>query len=142
MIGAAMIRNLLLACAAVLLLSGTAGADWNPEVLGRENDLQFLTVAPDEGEHWSTVWLVLVDGQIFVRLGNRAADRVRNSTRWPYVDVRIGDETFQNVRVEPTPQMETRVADAMAEKYWMDVLFRYIPHPLTARLVPADPVAP
>jgi hypothetical protein len=141
MIGATMVRTLLLGCASVLFLAATARADWNPEVLGRENTLQFSTVSPDDGEHWSTVWLVLVDGQIFVRLGDRAADRMRNSTRWPYVDVRIGDETFENVRVEPTPQMEGHVADAMAEKYWMDILFRHIRHPLTARLAPAEPGA-
>ena len=133
-----MLRTILLGCACVLLFSATARADWNPEVLGRESTLEFLTVSPDDGEHWSTVWLVLVDGQIFVRLGTRAADRARNSTRWPYVDVRIGNESFENVRVEPTPQMEGRVADAMAEKYWMDLLFGYLSHPLTARLVPAD----
>jgi uncharacterized membrane protein YqiK len=55
------------------------------------------------------------------------------------VDVRIGTDTFANVRVEPTPQMAERVAEAMGEKYWSDVFIRYFPHPLTARLVPGDP---
>lgn len=130
---------LVFAIALVLIPTTPARADWNPESIARHGTLELLTVLPDEGEHWSTVWLVVVDGQVFVRLGNRAADRMRNSSRWPYVDVRIGDEIFANVHIEPTPQMQERVATAMAEKYWFDLFVRYLPHPLTARLMPADP---
>jgi len=132
-------RTALAAALVTLVLAAGARADWNPEALATQGTLELLTVVPDEGEHWSTVWLVVIDGQVFVRLGNRAADRVRNSTRWPYVDVRIAGDVFPNVRVEPTPQMAERVAAAMGEKYWFDVVFRHLPHHLTARLVPGDP---
>jgi hypothetical protein len=123
----------------LLFAAGTRAEEWNPQRFADHDVLEMLTVDADDGEHWSKVWLVVVDGQIFVRLGERAAGRVQGSTRWPYVDVRIGDDVFRNVRVEPTPQLEDRVAEAMAEKYWFDVFVRHLAHPLTARLVPADP---
>ena len=30
-------------------------ASWDPQTLGRENTLEFLSVGPQEGEHWSRV---------------------------------------------------------------------------------------
>ena len=133
-------RNTVASTLAMLLLSAAvAFAQWSPERLSEEDTLEFLSVDPEDGEHWSTVWLVVVDGQVFIRLGSRAADRLQGSTRWPFTDVRIDDEVFHNVRVEPTPQLETRVAEAMADKYWSDVLVRHMAHPLTARLMPAEP---
>jgi hypothetical protein len=35
-----------------------------------------------------------------------------------------------------TPDMKEKVATAMADKYWMDVLIRHESHPMVARLVP------
>jgi hypothetical protein len=40
------------------------------------------------------------------------------------------------VKVVEMPDMEERVAAAMAEKYWMDILIRHEAHPMVARLVP------
>ena len=120
------------------LIASSVAAEWNPERFAGEETLQFLTVAADGDEHWSTVWLVVLDGQVYVRLGTRAADRFNTSTRSPLVDVRIGDETFHNVRFDPAPEMVDRVAAAMAEKYWFDVIAKRMAHPLTARLVAQD----
>jgi hypothetical protein len=120
-----------------LIASGVA-AEWNPERFAGQETLQFLTVSADGDEHWSTVWLVVLDGQVYVRLGTRAADRFNSSTRAPLVDVRIGEETFHNVRFDPAPDMADTVATAMADKYWFDVIAKRMAHPLTARLVAQD----
>ena len=127
-----------LALTALPLLASSVAAQWNPESFADDDTLQLLTVDADGNEHWSTVWLVVLDGQVYVRLGNRAAERVNNSSRAPLVDVRIDDETFHNVRVDPAPEMAERVADAMADKYWFDIVARQLPHPLTARLIAQD----
>ena len=37
------------------------------------------------------------------------------------------------------PDMKQKVAAAMADKYWMDVLIRHESHPMVARLVPEAP---
>ena len=123
---------------ATLLATSMAWADWDPARFSELDTLDFLTVGPDDDEHWSRVWLVVLDGDVYVRLGSRAADRIEGNTRAPLVDVRIGEETFTGVRVEPMPDMTERVAEAMAEKYSTDVLVRYLAHPLTARLVPSE----
>jgi hypothetical protein len=38
--------------------------------------------------------------------------------------------------VEEMPDMKEKVAAAMADKYWMDILIRHESHPMVARLVP------
>ena len=98
--------------------------------------LEVLTVGPEEGEHWSKLWLAVVDGQVYIRLGSRAADRLAKNTTAPIVKVRIAGEQFDRVRAEPVPDMAERVAQAMAEKYTSDFLVRFFPHPLTMRLTP------
>jgi hypothetical protein len=128
----------VLALVTVPLLAAQAAAQWNPERFAEQDTLELLTVSADGDEHWSTVWLVVLDGQVYVRLGNRAADRVNGSSRAPLVDVRIAGETFHNVRVDPAPDMADRVAAAMADKYWSDVVARQLAHPLTARLIAQD----
>jgi hypothetical protein len=59
----------------VVVVSAAAIADetpsWNAQTLAKENTLRFLTVGPQEGEHWSKVWVVAVDDQLYVRLGPR-----------------------------------------------------------------------
>ena len=120
-----------------LLVRPCDGA-WDPEAFRGVDTLEFLTTEPEDGEHWSTVWLVVLDGQMYVRLGSRAAKRIEHNTTTPYVGVRIAGEQFDRVRAESVPDMADRVADAMAEKYWTDVFVRYFDHPLTMRLVPDD----
>jgi len=111
-------------------------ATWDPAAFASEGTLELLTVEPGVGEHWSTVWLVVLEGQLYVRLGSRAAGRIERNTTGPYVGVRIAGREFDHVRAEKAPEMVDRVAAAMAEKYWLDVLVRFMEHPLTLRLVP------
>ena len=73
--------------ASLIIMSAVAVADepasWDPQTLAREDTLEFLTVGPQEGEHWSRVWVVAVDDQLYVRLGRRAATRFEKNTTLP-----------------------------------------------------------
>lgn len=131
-------RRLALALAALTLTTTAAvAADWNPQAFSSQDTLEFLTVENGE-EHWSTVWLVVIDGQVYIRLGSRAAGRVeRNATKYD-LQVRIAGQTFR-VKGEPAPDMTNAVNEAMAAKYTSDVFVRYFSHPLTLRLTPAAP---
>jgi len=110
-------------------------AEWDPEAFRNEETLEFLTVGAAEGEHWSPVWLVVLDGQVYIRLGSRAAGRIEGNTTAPYLGVKIAGEQFARVRADPAPDMAEPVAAAMADKYWSDLFVRYFSHPLTMRLV-------
>jgi hypothetical protein len=112
---------------------------WDPRALAKENTLDFLTVGPEEGEHWSRVWVVAVDDHLYLRLGRRAASRFEKNTQAPWVKVRIAGREFDRVRAQPAPDMADRVAAAMAEKYWTDILVRYSSHPLIVRLSVTPP---
>ncbi len=114
---------------------------WDPNAFTDQNTLEIMTTAPDEGEHWSKVWLVVVDGQLYVRLGERSFGRIQKNTTNPYLKVKVGDQEFDRVRWEPALDMKDKVAAAMADKYFMDILLRYASHPMTARLV-AEPTPP
>ena len=122
---------------ALLTLVTPALAAWDPAAISTENTLEFMTVGPSEGEHWSTVWLVVIDGQVYIRLGSRAADRMEQNTTKPYVKLRVAGQQFDKVKAEPVPDMAGPVAQAIGEKYWSDFLVRHFNHPLTMRLTPA-----
>ena len=124
------------AIAGLVFLASSALAAWDPQAFSKENTLEFLTVGPAEGEHWSTVWLVVIDGQVYIRLGSRAAGRMTSNTTQPYVKLRIAGQQFDKVKAEPVPAMAGAVATAMADKYWSDVIVRHFDHPLTMRLTP------
>jgi len=112
-------------------------AQWNPAGFASEEVLEFRTSEEGKGEHWSPVWLVVLDGNVYIRLGNRAASRIKANLSSPTIAVRIAGEEFSAVRAEPAPQMAERVATAMADKYWADIVIRFFAHPLTMRLAPA-----
>ena len=129
-------RLLFLAIIGSVVVADGQTASWDPPpTLARENTLEFLTVGPDEGEHWSRVWVVAVDDKLYVRLGSRATARFQRNTTAPFVKVRIAGQEFDNVLGEPAPEMAERVAAAMAAKYWSDFVVRVMDHPLTVRLV-------
>ena len=137
--------NLVVASAVfwIALMGAACAADspvpgWDPNAFRDQSTLQIMTIGPEEGEHWSRLWLVVIDGQLYVRLGDRSLGRVQKNTASPYLKVKIGDQEFDKVRLEPTPDMTDKVAAAMADKYWMDILIRHESHPMTARLV-AEP---
>jgi len=124
-------------CLLALLTASAALGAWDPAAFSKLDTLEFRTIGPEEGEHWSTVWLVVIDNQVYIRLGSRAADRMERNTAKPNVALRIGGQQFDTVVAQPAPEMAARVAEAMGEKYWSDVLIRHFNHPLTMRLVPS-----
>ena len=129
----------VLALALALLASApvvAADSAWDPATFAGENTLQLKTTAAGEGEHWFPVWLVVVDDDVYVRLGSRAASRMERNTTAPYVGVRVGGQEFDRVKVVAMPEKASAVADAMARKYWSDVIVRYFHHPMTVKLVP------
>jgi len=123
---------------ALALVSATSAsaASWDPATFSGQNTLQLKTTAAGEGEHWFPVWLVVVDDDVYVRLGSRAASRMERNTSAPYVAVRIAGQEFDRVKVVPMPDKAPAVAHAMARKYWSDVIVRYFNHPMTVKLVP------
>lgn len=123
---------------AVLLVAATAAtaAEWTPDLWVDVDTLELRTTDPGADPHWSPVWIAILDEQVYVRLGRRAAGRIERNTTAPFVDVRIGGHEFERVRAVPAPEMAERVAKEMAEKYWTDLFIRFFPHPMTLRLVP------
>lgn len=94
---------------------------WDPAQYADRSTIEFLTVAPDEGEHWSTVWFVVIDGTTYVRLGPRAARRIEKNTA-PRLALRVAGKERFSARFEKAPEMAAAVALAMREKYWSDIL--------------------
>jgi hypothetical protein len=130
---------LLGACVVALCCLATAAhATWDAQAFSRESTLELQTVDAEEGPHWSTVWLVVIDGQLYVRLGSRATGRMQRNTTKPYVKVRVAGQEFDRVLAQIEPNMVDAVAKAMADKYWADVLMRHFDHPMTMRLTPAE----
>ncbi|MGE0683144.1 MAG: hypothetical protein AB7P69_19870 [Candidatus Binatia bacterium] len=127
-------------CAGILLSSQALGnaAEWNPQAFAQEETLSMRTIGPEEGEYWFPVWLVVIDDQVYVRLGSRAAERVQKNKTAPQLTVKIADQQFDPVKGEEAPEMADAVAAAMAEKYWSDMFIRFFPHPLTLRLIPEE----
>lgn len=123
----------------LLAAPGAAAADWDPQRYAAEDKIEIRTVEEGAGDHWFPVWVVVIEGEVYVRLGNRAASRVENNARKPIVSLRAGGEEFDSVETEPVPELAEEVATAMAEKYWFDVVVRFFPHPLTLRLSPLGP---
>jgi len=123
---------------ATLLLCPLAHAadDWTPEAWSQHDTLELRTNVPGEGEYWFPVWLVVLDDQVYVRLGSKAAGRVEKNETKPYLGVRIAGLQFDRVKETPAPEMADRVAAAIGDKYWSDVLLRWLDHPLTLRLEP------
>lgn len=127
-------------CVGVLLSSHSMGnaADWKPQAFAQEETLLMRTIGPEEGEYWFPVWLVVIDDQVYVRLGSRAADRVQKNKTASQLAIKIADQQFEQVKGEEAPEMVEAVAAAMAEKYWSDIFIRFFPHPLTLRLIPEE----
>lgn len=117
--------------------AGSTDTHWMPAGWTDIDTLEMLTVGAEEGEHWFKVWLVVIDNGLYVRLGTKAAERVRHNTAAPYVGIRIAGQQFDRVKLVDAPDLTERVAAAMAEKYWSDVLIRHFSHPMTARIEPA-----
>jgi hypothetical protein len=111
---------------------------WTPEQWKDESTLRLCTTNPGEDEHCFPVWLVVLDGDVFVRLGSRAAGRMEKNATGAILPVEVAGHRFEHVRATNAPQQVDRVANAMAAKYTMDRLVRLFHHPLTMRLKPED----
>ena len=120
--------------------SANAAASWDLSLFQKESTLQFFTVNASAEEHWSTVWVVVIDGAPYVRLGSASTDRINGNTKAPYVNIKIAGQEFDHVLAQSVPEMRDKVMAAMRDKYWMDFTVRYSNHPLIMRLVP--PAAP
>ena len=48
--------------------------------------------------------------------------------------MKIAGKEFDKVRLDESLDMKDKVAAAMADKYFMDILIRHQSHPMTARL--------
>jgi hypothetical protein len=114
----------------------SAAPGWDPASFHDESTLQIMTTEPGVGEHWSKLWLVVIDGQTYVRLGDRAYGRIQRNSTTPYVKVKMAGNEFDKVKLEEMPDMKDKVAAAMADKYFMDILIRHESHPMVARLTP------
>jgi hypothetical protein len=123
---------------ATLLLSPLAHAvdGWTPEAWSGHDTLDLRTTVADEGEYWFPVWLVVLDDQVYVRLGSKAVGRVEKNETKPYLGVRVAGLQFDRVKGTPAPEMDEKIAAAMGDKYWSDVFIRWFDHPLTLRLEP------
>ena len=101
----------------LIIMSAVAVADepasWDPQTLCAGEHAGISFGSPQEGEHWSRVWVVAVDDQLYVRLGRRAATRFEKNTTAPFVKVRISGHEFDYVQSEPAPEMAQRVAAPM-----------------------------
>ena len=113
-------------------------AGWNPDAIAKQNTIKLRTIGPREGEYWFPVWVVVLGRDVYVRLGSRAARRVQENTVAPYLGVEVEGQRFDKVQGVPAPESAQQVAAAMAEKYWSDIVVRYMSHPLTLRLVPEE----
>ncbi len=131
----------LLAAALLALLMAMpsqAASDWTPAAWADQNTVELRTTAPGSEPHWFPVWLAVIDGQMYVRLGSRAAARFDGNATKPIVGVRIAGTTFDRVRGVLAPEMTDRVTAAMRDKYWLqgDIVVRHMNHPYTMRLEP------
>ncbi len=137
-----LVLSIALATAAGAADSAVPG--WDPAVFRDASTIQVMTTEPDVGEHWSNLWVVVLDGQPYVRLGDRSYGRIQRNTTKPYVKLKLADQEFDKVKVQEMPDMKDKVAAAMADKYWMDLLIRHESHPMVARLIPeaAPPETP
>jgi len=146
-----MYRKLAMTVAAAgLVLAATSGAamaqaapkavsapEWVPAEFAAANTVELRTTRSGEDPYWFPVWVVVIDDVVYVRLGSRAAERIKFNTDFPEIGVRLGTRQFERVHARPAADYAVRVAGAMADKYWTDVFVRWLDHPLTLELVPA-----
>jgi len=112
--------RIAVACLALAFCLGAAPA-WKPATFADQSTVEFLTVVHGEGEHWSTVWFVVIDGIAYLRLGPRAANRIDKNSTAPLLKVRVSGREVHTLRYEKAPEMAGKIAAAMAAKYWTDI---------------------
>src|SRR5438309_12006326 len=91
---AASVLGLLLGSVALAAAEPAAAPAWDPNAWLDESTIELRTTAPGEDPHWFKVWLAVIDGQLYVRLGSRAAGRFESNQTRPVLAVRIAGEEF------------------------------------------------
>jgi hypothetical protein len=56
---------------------------WDPAAFRDASTIKIMTTEPDVGEHWSNLWVVIIDGQPYVRLGDPHTDGFRGTPPAP-----------------------------------------------------------
>ncbi len=118
------------------ITSGRAEDAWTPADWVEEETIELGTTEPGEDLYEFPVWLVVIDGDVYVRLGSSATEKVEESTTKPYMTVKIAEKEFSKIEGIPEPDKAEQVAQLMGDKYWSDIFIRFAPHPLTLRLEP------
>jgi len=147
----------MVAALVALVAAPARAAEWKPRTYASENRLELRTTAPGEGDHWFPVWVVVLDDQVYVRLGTRAAGRIERNTTKPYVGVRVAGEQFERIKGVPAPESvevtltpeaiaragiktaavgTAAVAGSLSVPATIASIIRHMDHPLTLRLVP------
>jgi hypothetical protein len=113
--------------AAILLFAASEAlaGQWAGPAFHDESTLEFRTTNAEGEGHWSTVWMVVLDDQVYVNLGERAVERLKTNTAAPLVSVRIDGQEFDEIVVEAAQDRQPAVAQAIADKYWTGFL---VPH--------------
>ncbi len=88
------------------------------------------------------MWVAVVDGAPYLRLGAGATKRIEENVGAPYVKVRIGGQEFDHVKAEVVDGMADRVKTAMADKYTWGFWISLESKVLIVRLVPEAPAPP
>src|SRR5260221_13243245 len=65
---------------------------WDPTVFRTASTIKIMTTEPEVGEHWSNLWVVVIDGQPYVRLGDRAYGRIQRNATSPYVRLKVAGQ--------------------------------------------------
>jgi hypothetical protein len=135
-------RGIRWAARAALLAAGLVVAPrvfaywWSPPQFAKERTLQLRTRCPNDKERWLRERFVVLEGQMYVRLGRRDTARVQCNGTTPILGVEVAKQRFEHVRGIPSPQLAPRVDKAMKDKYTTDFVVRLFAHPLTMRLQP------
>lgn len=114
--------------------------DWN--AVAGENTVVILTREADGSPRETTVWMVVIDGQGYIRTGNTHWHE--NIVRDPKIGVRIaGTEYAVSAKHVEDPALKTKVNAAMNAKYgFSDTFIGWFANQDNAQimaLVPRDP---
>jgi len=115
---------------------------WDPDAFNDQSTLQIMTTAPEEGEHWSKAVAGRNRRAAICPVRRAIIRKDSEEHHEPILEGKGCDKEFDRVRWEPALDMKDKVAAAMADKYFMDILIRHESHPMTARLVAEPTPAP
>src|SRR5262249_2491817 len=80
---------------------------WKPSAWTDESTVSLRTTDPGDQPHWSPVWLGVIDGPLYVRLGAPAAGPLRPKTSKPVVGGRLAGREVRLERGAVRPALQT-----------------------------------